>query len=142
MAQAVFRAINQARADNSRSALTWCNALANSARQHDFAMQKAHTLSHQLPGEAELGARENQQGIIWSWAGENIGETTLLTVNGALSLHQAMMSEQPPDDGHRQNILNTNFNLVGVDVLIDRTNGLLWLTEDFAGMGQTLSLAQ
>jgi uncharacterized protein YkwD len=95
-------------------------------------MQAANTLSHQLPGEAGLGDRESQQGVKWSWAAENIGETSDLTVTGALGLHQAMMSEQPPTDGHRQNILTTSGTIVGVAILIDKQHGRLWLTEDFA----------
>ena len=132
IAQAVFQAINQSRAANGLPPLTWSTALANSARQHNLAMQAANTLSHQLPGEAGLGDRERQQGVNWSWAAENIGETSDTTVNGALALHQAMMSEQPPNDGHRQNILTTDGNLVGVAILIDQQHGKLWLTEDFA----------
>jgi uncharacterized protein YkwD len=132
IAQAVFQAINQSRAQSGLSPLTWSTALANSARQHDLAMQAANTLSHQLPGEAGLGDRERQQGVSWSWAAENIGETSDQSVNGAQALHQAMMSEQPPNDGHRQNILTTSGTLVGVAILIDQQHGLLWLTEDFA----------
>lgn len=132
IAQAVFQAINQSRAANGLPALKWSTALANSARQHDLAMQSANTLSHQLPGEAGLGDRERKQGVNWTWAAENIGETTDQTVNGALGLHQAMMSEQPPNDGHRQNILTTNGNILGVAILIDQQHGELWLTEDFA----------
>jgi uncharacterized protein YkwD len=132
IAQAVFQAINHSRAQGGLPPLTWSTALANSARQHDLAMQAANTLSHQLPAEAALGDRERQQGVNWSWAAENIGETSDLTVNGALGLHQAMMSEQPPDDGHRQNILTTSGTSVGVAILIDQQHGLLWLTEDFA----------
>jgi uncharacterized protein YkwD len=132
IAQAVFQAINQSRAANGLSPLTWSTALANSARQHDQTMQAANTLSHQLTGEAALGDRERQQGVNWSWAAENIGENSDQSVNGALGLHQAMMSEQPPDDGHRQNILTTSGNIVGIAILIDQQHGLLWLTEDFA----------
>jgi uncharacterized protein YkwD len=132
IAQAVFRAINQSRAANKLPPLTWSIALANSARQHDLAMQAANTLSHQLPGEAALGDRESQQGVSWSWAAENIGETSEQTDTGALGLHQAMMSEQPPNDGHRQNILTTSGNIVGIAILIDQQHGKLWLTEDFA----------
>ncbi len=132
MAQAVFQAINQSRAANGLPPLKWSNALAKSARQHDLAMQAANTLAHQLPGEADLGTRESQQGVNWTFAAENIGETTEQSVNGALALHQAMMNEKPPDDGHRQNILSTRANIVGVDVLIDSQHGKLWLTEDFA----------
>ncbi len=132
IAQAVFQAINKSRAANGLAPLTWSTALANSARQHDLAMQAANTLSHQLPGEAACGDRERQQGVNWSWAAENIGETSDQTVNGALGLHQAMMNEQPPDDGHRQNILTTSGNIVGIAILIDQQHGQLWLTEDFA----------
>jgi len=131
-AKAVFHAINEARASHGLTPLSWCPALANSARHHDLAMKQAGLLSHQLDGEAELGDRETQQGVSWTWAGENIGENSDLSVNGALELHQAMMSEQPPDDGHRQNILSGDFKVVGVDVLLDQHHGLLWLTEDFA----------
>ena len=132
IAHAVFQAINQSRAANGLPSLTWSTALASSARQHDLTMQAANTLSHQLPGEAAFGDRERQQGINWSWAAENIGETSDQTVNGALGLHQAMMSEQPPDDGHRQNILTTSGNIVGIAILTDQQHGELWLTEDFA----------
>ncbi len=132
IAQAVFQAINQSRAANRLAPLTWSTALANSARQHDLAMQAANTLSHQLPGEVAFGDRERQQGVNWSWAAENIGETTDQTVNGALGLHQAMMGEQPPDDGHRQNILTTSGTIVGIAILIDQQHGELWLAEDFA----------
>ena len=132
IAQAVFQAINQSRARNGLPPLTWSTALANSARQHNLAMQAANTLSHQLPGEAALGDRERQQGVNWTFAAENIGETSDQTVNGALGLHRAMMSEKPPDDGHRQNILTTNGTIVGVAILIDQQHGVLWLTEDFA----------
>jgi uncharacterized protein YkwD len=132
IAQAVFQAINQSRADNGLPTLTWSTALANSARQHDLTMQAANTLSHQLPAEAAFSDRERQQGVNWTWAAENIGETSDQTVNGALGLHQAMMSEQPPDDGHRQNILTSSGNIVGIAILIDQQHGQLWLTEDFA----------
>jgi uncharacterized protein YkwD len=132
IAQSVFQAINQSRAANGLPPLTWNSALARSARLHDLAMQAANTLSHQLHGEAFFGDRERQQGINWTWAGENIGETSDQSVNGALSLRQAMMSEKPPDDGHRQNILTTSGNIVGIAIVIDRRNGVLWLTEDFA----------
>ncbi len=132
IAHAVFQAINQSRAANGLPPLRWSTALANSARQHDLTMQAANTLSHQLAGEAGLGDRERQQGVNWTWAAENIGETSDQTIDGALGLHQDMMNEQPPNDGHRQNILTTSGNIVGIAILIDQQHGLLWLTEDFA----------
>lgn len=132
IAQAVFQAINQSRADNGLPPLKWDTALVNSAKQHNEVMAKANTLSHQLPGEPNLGQRETKQGVNWTFAAENIGVTTDQSENGALTLHQDMMNEKPPDDGHRQNILSPIATLVGVSILIDRQHGELWLTEDFA----------
>jgi len=95
-------------------------------------MAAAGTLAHQLNGEDDPGTREANNGVSWSEAGENIGYSGDVSVNGALELHRLMMAEQPPDDGHRQNILSQDFDVVGVDILLDPHNGVLWLTEDFA----------
>lgn len=132
IAQAVFQAINKSRADNGLPPLKWDDALANSAKEHNETMANANTLSHQLPGEPNLGQRVTKQGVKWTFAAENIGVTTDQSENGALMLHQAMMNEKPPDDGHRQNILSPIATLVGVSILIDQQHGELWLTEDFA----------
>lgn len=132
IAQAVFNAINKDRAAARLPLLQWSDALARSARQHNNTMMAANQLSHQLPGEPGLGDRERQQGVVWLQAAENIGVTNDLSEQGALSLHQAMMAEKTPDDGHRRNILNTQSNQLGVDILIAPTQGQLWLTEDFA----------
>lgn len=132
IARAVSNAINSDRAAAKLPALKWSNQLAASAHQHDLAMKAANNLAHQLPNEAALGDREHQQGVQWWWAAENIGETTDQSQDGALGLHKAMMAEQPPEDGHRQNILTNQGTLLGVDILIDNQNHKLWLTEDFA----------
>jgi uncharacterized protein YkwD len=131
IAQAVFQAINNSRAAAGLPALQWSAALAGGAHQHNLRMAAADQLSHQLPGEPAIGTRITQDGIHWTWCGENIGYTSQNTTSGALGLHQMMMAEQPPNDGHRKNILSTNFTMVGVDILID-SNHRLWLTEDFA----------
>jgi uncharacterized protein YkwD len=132
IARAVFNAINADRKSAGLPALQWSTNLVNSAHAHNLAMQKANQLAHQIPGEAAFGDREHQAGIQWQWAAENIGYTTDQSVNGALGLHKAMMAEKPPDDGHRQNILAKEAAILGVDILIDKQNGKLWLTEDFA----------
>jgi len=89
-------------------------------------------LSHQCPGESGLGTRITNDGIAWRAAGENIGWSDYPNPQqGVLMNHQSMMAEKPPDDGHRQNILSTSCNLVGVDVLVDAHQNV-WLTEDFA----------
>ncbi len=131
IAQIVFQAINTSRAASGLPALQWNAALAAGARKHDARMSAADQLSHQLSGEPAISARITQDGVSWSWCGENIGWTSETNSSGALWLHQSMMAEQPPNDPHRENILSANFTMVGVAILIDSSHRL-WLTEDFA----------
>ena len=129
-AQAVFAQINQQRAGAGLPALTWSTQLVQSAHNHNLTMVAAHQLSHQLPGEADLGTRITRTGLVWSSVAENIGTGTGQSAQSmALTLNQSMFGEQPPDDGHRLNILSQN-TLIGVDVIVDGS-GQVWLTEDF-----------
>jgi uncharacterized protein YkwD len=41
-----------------------------------------------------------------------------------------MLNEQPPDDGHRLNILSATFTHIGIAVYRDGS-GTVWLTQDF-----------
>lgn len=130
-AQSVFTLINQERASAGLSALIISNALIQSAHKHNLAMLAAGQLSHQLPGEADLGTRITAQGVKWNMVAENIGYGFGDATQTAVSLNQAMFAEKPPDDGHRQNILSGN-TLIGIDVIVNPQNSQVWLTEDFA----------
>jgi uncharacterized protein YkwD len=137
VAQAVYDAINAARHDAGLRPLRWNAGLQTSAHRHNQAMASANTLSHQTPGEADLGTRESNAGVTWWWAAENIAMSSTLTQQSALDLEAMMLNERPPDDGHRQNILAGNADSVGVDVMFDNTHDRLWLTEDFAQTSPT-----
>ena len=131
IAQSVFQAINTDRAAAGLAALVWSDSLVDGAFAHSLLMSADDQLSHQLPQEPAIGARISRDGVQWTWCGENIGETSNASSGGALELHRMMMAEQPPNDGHRQNILSTHFTLLGIAVVIDAGHQL-WLTEDFA----------
>ncbi len=133
VAQAVFDSINNSRRAAGVRPLKWSSHLHDSAHQHNLAMARANTLSHRLPGEDSLGDRETAAGVaFWWWAAENIADSSSLTTQSALGLEAGMVNEQAPNDGHRDNILASNADVVGVDVLFDTTHHMLWLTEDFA----------
>ena len=105
--------------------------LVQSAHQHNLAMSAANQLSHQLPGEADFGTRERNAGVNWTAAAENIGYSSGGNAQTeAVNLNASMFAEQPPNDGHRVNILSSNTN-IGIDVYTD-AKGTVWLTEDFA----------
>jgi uncharacterized protein YkwD len=132
LAAYIFGLINHDRAVKGLSPYAWSNALAGGAHLHNLRMVAYGQLSHQTPGEPDLGTRITNDGIHWSAVGENVGQAFYSDPQqGLLAIHQGMMAERPPNDGHRQNILSTSYNLVGIDVLIDSKNQV-WLTEDFA----------
>ena len=49
----------------------------------------------------------------------------------AVGLTQDMLNEQPPDDGHRLNILSSSFAHIGIAVYRD-SSGTVWMTQDFS----------
>ena len=129
--------INQARTSAGLPALTVTSGLHASSSAHNMVMAGGCGLSHQCPGEAALGDRETAAGVHWTAAGENIGEggpvadTTTAIAQMAVGLTQSMLNEQPPDDGHRMNILSTSFTHIGIAVYRD-SSGTVWLTQDFS----------
>jgi uncharacterized protein YkwD len=133
----VLALINQARSAAGLAPLTITAGLNSSASAHNSTMAGGCGLSHQCPGEPDLGARETAAGVHWTAAGENIGEggpvanTTAAIAQMAVGLTQAMLNEKPPDDGHRRNILSSSFTHIGIAVFRD-SSGTVWLTQDFS----------
>jgi uncharacterized protein YkwD len=133
----VLALINQARSSAGLAPLTISAGLDSSASTHNATMAGGCGLSHQCPGEPDLGARETAAGVHWTAAGENIGEggpvadSTSAIANMAVALTQDMLNEKPPNDGHRLNILSTSFTHIGIAVFRD-SSGTVWLTQDFS----------
>jgi uncharacterized protein YkwD len=133
----VLALINQARSSAGLAPLTISSGLDRSASAHNATMAGGCGLSHQCPGEPELGARETAAGVHWTAAGENIGEggpvadNTAAIAKMAVALTQDMLNEKPPDDGHRRNILSSSFTHIGIAVFRDSA-GTVWLTQDFS----------
>jgi uncharacterized protein YkwD len=132
--QNLFALINSDRAANGLPAYRWNATLAKGARLHSSKMAQPQCgLSHQCPGEPDPCQRVTNEGINWMDCGENAGYTspdptawTAIKQN----IEQGMLNEQPPDDGHRQNLLSSLFHQVGVGIYID-ARGIIWVTEDF-----------
>ncbi len=132
--QKLFAQINTDRAAQGLPAYTLNAVLSNGARQHSVAMTQPNCgLSHQCPGEPNLGQRITNEGIHWMTCGENAGYTspypdawTAVQQN----IEQGMLKEQAPNDGHRKNLLSTAFHQVGIGIVTD-SKGLIWVTEDF-----------
>ena len=133
----VLALVNQARSAAGLAPLTITAGLNSSASAHNSRMAGGCGLSHQCPGEPDLGARETAAGVHWTAAGENVGEggpvanTTAAIAQMAVGLTQSMLNEKPPDDGHRRNILSSSFTHIGIAVFRD-SKRTVWLTQDFS----------
>jgi uncharacterized protein YkwD len=133
----VLALINQARATAGLPALTVAAGLTQSSSAHNALMAGGCGLSHQCPDEPAIGQRETDAGVDWTAAGENIGDggpvadTNAAIAQLAVGLTQSMLDEQPPNDGHRMNILSSTFTHIGIAVERDSA-GTVWLTQDFS----------
>ena len=113
------------------------DGLGISSARHNAVMAEGCGLSHQCPGEPSLGQRETNAGVQWTAAGENIGEggpvadSSSAIAQMATRITQSMLDEQPPSDGHRENILSRTFRFIGITVTRD-SHGTVWMTQDFS----------
>jgi uncharacterized protein YkwD len=136
-ASQVLALINQARSQAGLAPYTTTAGLDRSSAAHNARMADGCGLSHQCPGEPPLGTRETDAGVVWTAAGENIGEggpvadSPSAIAQMAVTLTQDMLNEKPPDDGHRLNILSSTFTHIGIAVTID-SSGTVWMTQDFS----------
>ena len=133
----VLALINQARAAAGLPALTVTAGLDASSSAHNLLMAGGCGLSHQCPGEPALGDRETAAGVRLDRRrrehrrGRPGGRHTAAIAQMAVGLTQSMLNEQPPDDGHRLNILSSTFTHIGIAVYRDGS-GTVWLTQDFS----------
>ena len=128
----LFHLINQDRANQGLYAYVLNSTLSAGARLHSARMSVCG-MSHQCPGEPDPCTRVTNEGISWTTCGENVGYTspTPTAWAGTQGIERYMLAEQPPDDGHRLNLLNSSYHRVGVGIYLD-ARGYVWITEDFA----------
>jgi uncharacterized protein YkwD len=133
LAQKLFQQINSDRAAEGLSPYTWDDKIAAVSTTHSKTMGQGCGLSHQCSGEPAPCDRLTNAGVSWMACGENAGYTSPTPDQWSAvkaSIEQGMLGEQPPNDGHRRNLLSTSYHRVGIGVYID-AKGLIWVTEDF-----------
>jgi uncharacterized protein YkwD len=120
---AVFRAVNQDRANAGLAPLSHSPKLTNLAGTWSWQMSQDNWLHHQ----DLAGVLYSPDYHAFSTLGENI-----LVAPGHYSPEQleAAWMNSPP---HRSNILSRNFNVMGVGVFRG-PDGRLWATVDFGGL--------
>jgi uncharacterized protein YkwD len=106
--------------------LQWDARLAALARGHSEEMAETGTFSHrEIDGSLPM-TRVSQAGIQWLALGENIAKSDDLT-----QAEQAFMDEPKFKPNHRGNILNPDYNHVGIGIA-RAPDGSLYITQEFA----------
>jgi uncharacterized protein YkwD len=111
--QAIVNATNQVRAQNGLPPLKVSPKLVQAAHIHAGDMARLGDMAHDLPGvaQATLLDRAKYVGYNFSWLGENIA----FNYPDTASVMSAWMSS----DGHRANILSSNYTEIGVGIATD-----------------------
>ena len=118
--QQLFDLVNQERQRAGLQKLKWDYHLAEAARAHTELQVQQRTLSHDFPGEPPLDQRIADRGARFSTVGENVAFAPTIP-----DMHHNLMNSPP----HRANILNGNFNAIGIAVV--ERDGELYGTQDF-----------
>lgn len=122
VAASSYALINRARRDADLGPLLLDPALSEIARSYSQRMRDEGFFSHTDPAGVGPGARVRNAGVTFSLVGEN-----LASVQGsgdpAGRAHDALLANQ----GHRRNMLERRFELVGVGVA--RSGNQYWITQ-------------
>jgi len=123
--------VNMERLHAHLIAFQWDAKVAEAARAHSMQLADHRTLSHQFAGEPELTHRISAAGVRFSAVAENVA-----AADDAEDAHLGLMNSP----GHRANILNPSYNVVGIAVV--RVDKQIYVTEDFAHEVPVFSVEQ
>ena len=123
--QQVLALVNQERAKQGLSALSWSDELTAVARAHSKDMAARGFFSHTNPDGQSPFDRMKAAGISYRTAGENIaaGQRT----------PQEVVNSWMNSEGHRANILNASYTRLGVGYASGSGTYSTYWTQCFAG---------
>lgn len=119
--QQLFKLLNLERQHHGLTLFQWDSRLAEAATIHAQKMARAGDISHRFAGEPDLTQRTSSAGALFKAVAENVA-----LAGTPEEIHLALMNSP----GHRANILNAEYNAVGVGVT--QAGNELYVTEDFA----------
>lgn len=118
-----FDLLNADRAKNGLSPLKLNSQLTSLAGNYAQDMINRNYFAHNNPEGQTPFDRMKNAGISYTYAGENIAIN-----NNVTAAETAFMNSS----GHRANILNTNYNEVGIGVRYN-SNGSAYVVQEFIG---------
>lgn len=124
----VFERTNQERQKQSLSPLTWNGVLGEAAINHSQDMCKFDFFSHESPVERRSTPADRVREV--GGSGQTCGENIYWSQGfGPDKVPTLALTEWMSDEGHRSNILNKDFHLVGMGVY--RKDKAFWITQVF-----------
>ena len=130
--QLLLELTNQSRARAGAAALKLDPGLSQAARAHAQAMFEARRISHRFDGEPSLAER---LAVATTLQLDQDGENVAFDYDAAQGHKHLLLS--PP---HRANLLNPNYNVVGLGVV--RSGDRFYIVEDFGHALPRYSLAE
>ena len=98
--------------------LTWRPEVVPVAREHARDMWEREYFGHVSPEGKDVGDRLEEAGVSYTFAGENLAlAPTVITA------HNGLMNSE----GHRENILEEEFNRMGIGVIDNGVNGKMFV---------------
>jgi uncharacterized protein YkwD len=97
------------------------------ARKHSVMMATTSNMTHN-GWDTEINDSHYVVGSP-GWTGQNIAWMT-----GGFNptkIESGFFNELPPDDGHRLNILSTNYHKIGIGCIVNKSSGAYWWSQDF-----------
>lgn len=123
--QEMLNLVNRARSNAGLPQLQLCSELARAARAKSKDMADNNYFSHTSPRYGGLNGLLSSFGIHYRSAGENLAMNSSGSVSAA---HNSLMNSP----GHRENILNSSYNHVGIGVYV-KSDGSHYFTQLFVG---------
>lgn len=118
----LFDLINATRVNHNLSVLEWDEDVRETARKHSTDMAENQFFNHtNLQGQSPFDRMEEDH-IVFTSAGENLASGQFSSVFA----HQGLMNSE----GHRKNILHSNFTALGIGVDFNDNNHPFY-TENF-----------
>ena len=121
--------VNEERGREGLSPLTWCPALARAAENHSADMSARQYFEHDSPDGLEVWDRVRSESYDYESVGENIavGQRSVTEV----------MDGWMDSPGHRENIMNPEFEHFGLGTVTGRYEGIraIYWTQNFGSGG-------
>lgn len=125
--QLIFEKVNVERQKAGLSMLSYNQTMQKYARSKSADMGNRGYFSHENPEGQLITASMQQDGVSYSAWGENIAY--IGGVSDAQVLADQFMTNWMNSEGHRANILSSNFNSIGIGVY--EANGKVYATQEF-----------